>query len=1127
MPRFTNEQLEVVTHGKGNILVSASAGSGKTHTMIERVKRLIIKDGVEINRVLAVTFTEAAAADMKEKLKSALMDAVVGNVDSDLYGAISEEQKSACERQLSEIATADICTMHAFCGRLIRNYFFVVGVSPDFKILDETEAKVLRNQSIDRTFKEFYDANEEWFLTLVDCHSVGRMDSGLKDLVLSAYAFCDSEASPFNLYDKYKEVYSNEGFNRILTDYKTALNDLLYPIKDEVQSALNTFEKEGLVKGVEFTKTLLGDISAVILAPDLYAVKGLEDYKLKLDFERKLTAESQEQKERVAKARDKFKKLLKRFLKCVGKDVKEDLAKNAQCYEHTKNFVKILERFSQIYSEVKKDENALDFNDLEHFALRILYDQEIRDTLREKYQYIFVDEYQDTNGVQEEIISRIAKDNVFMVGDVKQSIYGFRGCRSEFFSEKDRVMTACGEKVVRLNHNFRSASAVINTINAVFNYCMTDKVYGENYKGRSELISGGIYPEEFSGRSTLHFLKKDRENEKKTEEPRIYDILKENPKEQESDVSSLSTLIASIIADERSKRFYDPKKRELRQVGYGDIAILTRSRKTELVKGLIKNGIPVSTDVNENVCDYPEIKVMINALKLTDCFLQDLPLVSTLKSAIGGFTEEELFEIVRTYDDANPNAHGSFSDAFEYYIKSVNSPLQARLNEFIAYFDEIRLISDFVGAHGVLIKIINDKAIEAHLLAQPLGVAKIERLKRFVSLSVSAGKTLTVKEFLNKIETCVEAFGLAPFAGEETVKVMTVHASKGLEFPVVILCGLEAPFNAEDERDEIILDREYGFAVKYYDDFTRVKSETLLRGFIKEKMRVDRLKEEMRLFYVAMTRATYSLHTVFMSKEDGRAEEFNGANSFLDFIPKWLPAEEHVQTALKLYYQATNARKVIIVKPDGKAVEEIKNNFSFVYPYLADSVLPLKGSVTALSKTDDKEHYTHVLFEEESPDAERGTIAHKILENFDFDGDDLYLQVNNMIEKCVLTREEVDKINLERLNKALIGGAFSGVKGKTLLRERAFLVNIEVDKILDTKSKEYVLLQGVIDLLIVDENEAEIIDYKYSSLSPESLAVKYKKQLDLYAYAVEKVLNKRVRKKTLINIFTGDTVELA
>ena len=291
-------------------------------------------------------------------------------------------------------------------------------------------------------------------------------------------------------------------------------------------------------------------------------------------------------------------------------------------------------------------------------------------------------------------------------------------------------------------------------------------------------------------------------------------------------------------------------------------------------------------------------------------------------------------------------------------------------------------------------------------------------------------------------------------------------------------------------------------------------------------MRVDRMKEEMRLFYVATTRATYSLHMTFMAKEDGRESDFKDANNFLGFIPKRLPAVEYSQTGLKLSGKAIGTRKVIIVKPDGAAASEMKKNFSFVYPYLSDSILPLKGSVTALSKPEEQPVYTHVLFDEETPDAERGTIAHKILENYDFSGGDVYSQAEKIIENGILCREEVDKINLERLNSALTGGAFDGVKGKTVLRERAFLVNIEADKILDTDSTEVVLLQGVIDLLIVDGEEAEIVDYKYSSLSAESLRARYKKQLELYAYAVEKVLKKRVRKKTLINIFTGETVDL-
>ena len=1128
---LTKEQLEVINHGSGNILVSASAGSGKTHTMIERIKRLIIKEGVGVNQILAVTFTEAAAADMKEKLRSALINTINGDFDKEFYGVLSDAQLKNLESQLEDLPTADISTMHSFCGKLIRAYFFVIGASPDFKILDESDANVIKYESVEKTFKEFYDSGEKWFLDLVDAHALGRMDENLKELVLSAYRFANSEAYPEELLQKYKHVYGKDGFKYVITSLKERFNDNLKPLIFTLERALSCFNAEGLTKGSEFTATLIADMKRALSITNVYQLNSFKDYKLPLTFERKLSEIAKEFKEQVSAVREEFIKLVGRLIKCVGSNEQEDFLLFERCKEHTENFVKIVERFSQVYAQEKSEENALDFNDLEHFALQILQDEQICQTVKEKYKFVFVDEYQDTNGVQEEIICKISNDNVFMVGDVKQSIYGFRGCRSEFFTNKDKQMTACGEKVVRLNHNFRSANNVINAVNGIFNFCMNEEVYGESYKDKSQLVAGGIYPNGFEGRAQFHYLQKEEKKAKDCEEPRIYDILQENPQEEDSEVQILADLVAGIIGEERQKKFYDTKLKKERQVDFGDIAVLTRSRNSkyvrELVSGLVKNGLPVTSDSAENVCDYPEIKVIINALKLVDCFLQDLPLASTLKSAIGGFSDEELFEIVRFYDDNSPDNHGGFSDAYTFYVENAVTSLKDRLIEFSAYFDGVRLVSDFVGAHGVITKLVSEKRLEAYLFAKPDGASAVDRLRRFISASVVSGKKLTVKEFLTRIKACPDAFGLSPFASENTIKVSTIHSSKGLEYPVVIICGLERAFNAEEDYDEIMFSREYGLATLDYDREKRVKRETPLRALIREEFKTQRMKEEMRLFYVATTRATYSLHMTYMGKSDVRKPEFTKANAFIDFIPRWFSATKYDKDGVKIKRKSAEIRKVIITDPDEQSIESMKENFSFIYPFALDVSLPLKAGVTALSQVEEEVPLVHVIFDEESPDTESGTTAHKVLEYTDFySGKSVKEQAEKLVASGILESEKLARVNLERLSKAISCPTFSRIKGYKLYRERAFLVNVEANKILDTESFEPVLVQGVIDLLAVKDGVAEIIDYKYSSLSSDSLKIKYKKQLDLYAYAVEKVLGKKVVGKTLVNIFTGESVQV-
>jgi ATP-dependent helicase/nuclease subunit A len=1119
MSRGTKEQLEVIFHNKGNILVSASAGSGKTHTMIERIKRLVIEEGVGISEILAVTFTESAASDMKDKIRVSLSEKV-------------EDSKVDRLKQLVEdLPTADICTMHSFCGKLIRNYFFVCGVSPDFKIIDQAEALSMKKVAIEKTFKEFYDQKEEWFVNLVDRHALSRSDAYLKELILSIYSFCDSEANPDELKNLCLNFYTPLGAKSLLRTLKADLDENLLRLKESLVSPICAFKEEGAVKALAFTNTLYSDIEEVIKLEDIYQVKKFDGYKLKLDVERKLSPALLEMKEVITEVRSEFTKLIKRYLSVLGENLEDDQRKLSECKVHTENLIKIVDKFTEIYKKDKLEENVLDFNDLEHFALKVLADENIRETISNKYKFVFIDEYQDTNGVQEKIISYLNSDNLFMVGDVKQSIYGFRGCRSEFFTNKDKKMTEKGEKVVRLNSNFRSAKAVIELVNTVFNFCMTEKVYGENYKGRSELIFGGLYPDGYDGRATLHFLENPPKEQVVHEKARIYDVIKES-KEEEGKENLLSSMIANVIESELTKKIYDPKTQEYRRVNFGDIAILTRNRSgafvSDLVSGLLKHGLPVCSSVAENVLNYPEIKVMINALKLIDCFYQDLPLASTLKSPIGNITDEELFDIVRFYDDNTKNPDADFSSAYAFYIENGSGELKDKLIEFDNYFKNLRLVSDFVGASGALKRLVKDKNIEGYFYAKAGGEAQVERLNKFISASVSGNKVLSVREFLNRIENCPDAFGLSPFSEENTIKVTTIHSSKGLEYPVVIVCGLERNFNDEEEKEEVLLSRDFGLAVKHFDDQKRVKNQTLLRGVIRARMRRERIKEEMRLFYVALTRATYSLHLMFSAKDDRRKSEFVDATSFLDFIPSTLVAKCHSESEVKIESRESKNRKVIILNPDEKIVDKMKENFSYTYQYLAETTLPLKASVTKVNSEALEDFIpTHVLFEEESPNTESGNIAHKILEHYDFNNLEQFdAQIESMLCDRIISDEEIKKVNLNRIKSVILSGVFLDLKNKDLYREKSFLINIEANKIFDTTSLECVTLQGIIDLLIIDGDTARIIDYKYSSLQKESLKIKYKKQLQLYSYAVEKVLNKKVIKMTLVNLFTGETVDI-
>lgn len=1120
MPSLTKEQLQAVNHENGNILISASAGSGKTHTMIERIKRIMLQKDVSVSQILCVTFTEKAAFEMKEKLKNALKD----NFDSN--------DKKRLMKELVELSTADVSTLHSFCGKLIRNYFFLVGVAPDFQIADETQAKVMREECIDKTMREAYDSGETWFYNLIERHESARSDNKLRQLILSIYNFYNSEPNPELAMQEHLNSLKTTDIKGFLAQYKGFLNEQLSAFIEQTYECLQVFTSYSLVKASAFCSSLIKDLNELLQSKNVYDVKKYQDYALKLDFERNLEPVCEYYKQTVKEIRDKFKKLAQKYAKHLT-DKQTDLIKIEQTTQHVEGLLKLVKRFSKLYAQEKMQENLLDFNDLEHFALEILSDEQTKQSVREKYKYVFVDEYQDINGVQEQIINLVSCDNLFMVGDVKQSIYGFRGCRPEFFSNKFDEMLLNGQAVVTLNHNFRSASSVINLVNSIFDYCMTKQYFGYDYKSTSRLIAGADWATAEKGRAQVHFYKKPPKEKKKSEKPELYDILKRiDVVEDEKD--GVHHLVTKIINDELTKTYYDFKEQVYKPVTLGDIVVLTRGKNTayvgELVKGLNRHGFSVSSDVRENACDFPEISMMVNALKLIDCFEQNVALASVMKSPIGNFTNEQFVEIIRFYEESEPVDYDwTFVDAYKYYLDKANTLLNKKLKVFDEYFAEVRTLADFLGAKGILEKLIKENNVEAYLLAQSMGSSKVNRLNKFLASAVSGAKKLTVKEFLYKIENSPQSFEFADqLSQEDTVKVMTIHASKGLEFPVVILCGLECAFNSEEEWGDIIYSRKHGLACCFYDDEKRVKEETLIRGIIKQDLRRERIREEMRLFYVATTRAMFSLHLTFEGKKDERKNKFYGADKFLDYLPSYLTATEHDENEFKFMANRLDTRKVLIGNADTIILEQIKSNLAFKYAYEQDTVLPLKTNVTASLKIANEEQpLTYVLFDEPSPNTEKGNIAHKILEYYNFNGAHaLSEQVESIIDAKILTKEQVNKVNLSRIENALKCSVFDVIGHCKLYREKPFIVSVEANKVVQTNSTEPVIVQGVIDLLAINGEKALVFDYKYSSLDDESLKIKYAKQLDLYSYAVEKILGKKVIKKIIVNLFTGSTVEI-
>ncbi|MBO4323592.1 MAG: UvrD-helicase domain-containing protein, partial [Clostridia bacterium] len=872
MDNYTPSQRAAIFHEGGNLLVSASAGSGKTFVMISRVIDLILSGKAEVKEILAVTYTNLAAEEMKQKLVKELVK-----------GIAEGKNVERLKRALSDVADADFSTFHGFLGKVLRSYFYACGLDPLYAIADETEAKELKNLAIERLFDKKYRSADEDFLYLARIYRRKRGDGDLKDMVLKLSDFASSEASPEEFFEK--GVSLTENFKSFYKKLSSLYREKLTALITLIEKTEEGCEFSGAEKYAAYAKDL--SVSAKLALSSLTA----EDFKeISLSLAKMPSVQGKDEiLSAIGEELKEEKKELSDIVSAANewllspKEREKDVLATARA---AKTLTILAKEFDEEYSKIKRAENKADFNDLERISLNLLRShEEIRAEISDRYKYVFADEYQDVNGVQEEILGLIAKDNLFMVGDVKQSIYAFRGCNPEIFAEKyDNYLSGSGGKALSLDKNFRSSDGVLSAVNNVFSHVITREFGGIEYS-ENPMSGCGLY-KDYKGGATLHIL--DGEKQKKEKASGIYSVLKAfNDRDKGEDFYE-GALAAKIIESELGKPIFDLKTGKMRETAYGDIAVLTRNSKgftTKVVKELSKYFIPVTSEAGENLLDYPEIKLLIDVMKLISFYADDAPLAATLTSAVGKLDEEDLAEIRRPYSRRDK----SFADCVSLYEKEgENAALREKLKNFREYFEKIRLLSEFTGAGEILARVMKDTGLDLEINGMPLGEMRIGRVEKFLSESVVGGKPLSVNEFLKRIEYSPKDLTLSPKGGENTVKVMSIHASKGLEFPVVIVAGLKKNFSSESRKGEILFDRGLGFALKSYDEENKTCSETLIRQYFKEKIKLDAIKEEARIFYVATTRAKCRLHLIADCDIQEEFSHFSllSAGKFADFICK-------------------------------------------------------------------------------------------------------------------------------------------------------------------------------------------------------------------------------------------------
>ncbi len=1140
MATFTKEQQRAID-AQGKAIVSASAGSGKTTVMIEKIIRLI-KSGIGVEELLAVTFTKKAAAQMKEKLCKALIEEI--NLDG-----LTAERRAFLKKQLSETQSADISTIHSFCAKLLRTHFFAAGVDNAFRVIggDDAEGTALKNAALDELFEEGYEEKEEKFSHLLSVYWRKKSDRTLRKIFLTAYEHLRCRAD-YREYLERSKGYDESVFARICADLKKKLDEkcrYYYELLEDERAYFMAFAGSAQLALCE---ELMGLLDETLSAPDYFSACAVQ--KPKFSVNRSSKKDGDEKKlhtERLA------------FLK--GRVVKiydDELAKTRSKEEELKSFIRsgetaealavYLLRFDEKYESLKAERGVLDYNDLEHKALRLLKEEEIVREMREKYRYVFVDEYQDVNPVQEELITRLSGENLFLVGDVKQAIYGFRGSKSRFFVEKQKEFENGGGQNLFMTRNFRSSDKVLDAVNAQFSLAMTPRVCDVDYARDSHMEKGGRY-ETNSGKVCVHFVGKE---EKKLAEKRGVYSVKAQAEKKLREESLLAKTIRAIIEDERASKFFDPDTGEYRQVRYSDIAVLSRKKQGQIartVESLAAEGVPVNAAAAVNICDFSEIKMLIDLLSLIDNAEQDVPLCSVLLSAVGNLTTDDLTDIRLAYKDES-----FFRKACKKYAKEKDDLLAHKLKKFYAYFEKLRALSRVVDAGELLTRIISETRMESELLARANGVAALKRIHRFVEEAVTP-EPLCVHAFLDRLRDLGYKIEYSENGGEDSVKVLTMHSSKGLEYPIVILDNLSAPFRGID-RDEVEVEEKYGLAPYAFDEEKMTKSSTLLRRLHEHNETESSRADGLNLYYVALTRAKYALHMLFESRT--AMSDVKYARSFAEFTDFSVWDEYVVQD--ELLELPKQERTALVFRPDESLARRIMQAFLWEYAYEGFENLPVKSSATqllaALPLPEEQENTG--LFDESENYADKGATSkeagiayHAFLENFDFSL--LYDEQGSFIGNTALQElisslyknakdggmDEMNLVSEEKLVEILSNPVFKELQGKRLYKEQKFLVALPVkdtyakrenaDSALLQKDGEEMIFQGAIDLMAVGEDgEVQIIDYKFSKGGQQYLRTHYLPQLRLYKQAAAKIMRIAPEKIrcSIVNIYHGFQVDI-
>ncbi|HCQ6105564.1 TPA: helicase-exonuclease AddAB subunit AddA [Clostridioides difficile] len=1074
-PKWTKEQLEVIESRECNLLVAAAAGSGKTAVLVERIIQMITsrENPIDIDKLLVVTFTNAAASEMRERIGDAIGKALDENPEN-----------KHLQNQLVLLNKSSITTIHSFCLDVIKSNFHRINLDPNFRIGDQTECAILKQEAIEEVFEDLYEERDEGFLNLVESYAERGGDKEVQDIILGIYSFAMASPEPKKwLIDSAERFNIDENFDfsqsiwarAILDTVKIEINGLCLNMERALKEVESIEELETFAEKLSVEYKKIADISQACNkswdeAYKKMASMSFENYvKGVKRISKDAPSYIKESKEKAKTIRDKTKKSLESIVSATFNKDNDSIREEIKyLYNIVKPISSVVLRFEEEYSNKKREKGIIDFNDIEHFALNILTDVDEKGNIvpsdiavgcRNKFYEIFIDEYQDSNLVQEVLLKAVANTetpNRFMVGDVKQSIYRFRQAKPELFLQKYNNYNdkkGSSHRKIMLYKNFRSREEVVDAVNYIFENIMNENIGEIEYTEKERLNLGANFNVDtdeksiIGGATEIHLIQKDNKldddiiNDK---DDRINN--KENEIEEEEKLDNIqleARMVGNIIKDlmkvnedGKIQKVYDKGIDGYRPVEFRDIVILLRATSAwapVFADELMNMDIPTYADVGVGYFDTIEIKTILSLLQIIDNPMQDIPLISVLKSPIFGFTPEDLIDIrVQSKDKIFYEVLKSTAE-YDGFTDSQNEnesefiPSEECINkskDFLIKLKEFKEKSMYMSTDEFIWYLYTRTGYYAYVGALPGGSQRqanlkvlFERAKQFEETSLKG--IFNFVNFIEKLKKSSSDMGSAKTLGENAnvVRIMSIHKSKGLEFPVVICSAMGKNFNTQDFKKSILYHHNLGYGPQFVDYERRISFPSIAKEALKSKINIENLSEEMRVLYVAFTRAKEKLIITGSTRniQDSIKRWSNGIESldtisqyeilkgknFLDWIMPCvlrhrdlsnlleevgLDAVFNVEHNSKWYGKLWNKNDILVEKksdeekesieeilekidvnnPDSDYYGEIEEKLNYIYPYEFSTRKPATISVTEIKKIQNnyEEELINTIFEQ-------------------------------------------------------------------------------------------------------------------------------------------------------------------